>query len=91
MPIDKSKYPANWYDIAYKCKEAAGWKCEECGTSHMSDGSIGSCMTVHHPNCDTLNPDAVLIVLCARCHLKADRKIRKEEKNKNQINLFKDL
>lgn len=30
-------------------------------------------LTCHHPNHDTANPDARLIVMCQRCHLNADR------------------
>jgi hypothetical protein len=34
MPMDKSRYPVNWNEIATAIKEAAGWKCEECGAKH---------------------------------------------------------
>lgn len=34
MPMDKSKYPTNWDEIAHEVKERAGWKCEECGLEH---------------------------------------------------------
>lgn len=88
MPIDKANYPPNWDDMALACKERAGWKCEHCGIGHMADGTMGSCLTVHHPNIDTWNPFARLEALCARCHLKADREIRYLEKYKNQKNLF---
>lgn len=30
MPIDKSKYPPNWKEIALSIKAAAKWRCEEC-------------------------------------------------------------
>lgn len=88
MPMDRSKYPVNWDDIAYRKKDAAGWKCEKCGIPHMFDGTMGSCITVHHPNLDTENPDAETEVLCARCHLKAESRLRKYGFNKNQQTLF---
>lgn len=88
MPIDKTKYPDNWDEMARACKERAGWKCEECEIGHMADGTMGSCLTVHHPDMDTENPDARLEALCARCHLKADRELRKAERDKNQLRLF---
>lgn len=88
MPMDRSKYPVDWDDIALADKEKAGWACEDCGIAHMADGTMGSCLTVHHPNCDTENPDAETIALCARCHLKAERILRYEEKHKNQLRLF---
>ena len=88
MPIDKTKYPANWDEMATACKEAAGCKCKGCGIGHIEDGTMGSCLTVHHPDRDPWNPNARLVALCARCHLAADRKLRKKELDKNQLKLF---
>ncbi len=34
MPMDRSKYPTNWNEIARGVKDAAGWKCAECGAEH---------------------------------------------------------
>jgi len=31
MPMDLSRYPSNWADIALSVKRAAGWCCEDCG------------------------------------------------------------
>lgn len=31
MPMDRSRYPTNWGEIAMKVKNAAHWKCQECG------------------------------------------------------------
>ena len=31
MPMDKSRYPANWNKIVEDKKNAVGWKCEVCG------------------------------------------------------------
>ena len=88
MPIDRSRYPDDWDDVAFAIKEKAGWLCEDCGIGHMADRTMGSCLTVHHPNCDPENPDAEKTALCARCHLKAERNLRHEEKHKNQMRLF---
>lgn len=30
MPMDKSRYPSNWKEIALQKKQAANWTCEEC-------------------------------------------------------------
>jgi hypothetical protein len=30
MPMDKSRYPSNWTDIATRVKTEAGWACECC-------------------------------------------------------------
>ena len=90
MPIDRSKYPADWEEIAQRVKEAAGWKCEKCGMAHLSDGTMGSCLTVHHPNLDPENPKAKMEALCARCHLRAETVLRKYGINENQKGLFDD-
>src|SRR5579885_1564289 len=31
MPMDRSRYPANWNDIALSVKQAANWTCQGCG------------------------------------------------------------
>lgn len=31
MPMDRSLYPPNWNEIAQRVKDAAGWRCQECG------------------------------------------------------------
>jgi len=80
MPMQRHKYPKEWKQIAEEFKDAAGWKCQECEIGHMEDGSMGSCLTVHHPNRDPENRDAVKKALCARCHLAAERELRRKEK-----------
>lgn len=40
MPIDKSKYPANWKQIALAVKETAGWACQQCGRPCRKPGVI---------------------------------------------------
>lgn len=30
MPIDRSRYPKNWAEIARRIKQTANWHCEEC-------------------------------------------------------------
>lgn len=94
-PMDRSRYPENWDEMARACKEAAGWKCEHphCGIGHMEDGTMGSCLTVHHVNHDPENPAAVLIALCARCHLKIEAEYRvlkwfDEMEEAGQLTLF---
>lgn len=38
MPMDRSLYPENWNAIALAVKEAADWKCQECGRHCLKPG-----------------------------------------------------
>lgn len=38
-PENKARYPANWSQISYAIREAAGWKCEWCA---VRDAEIGA-------------------------------------------------
>ncbi|MGK7897865.1 MAG: hypothetical protein AB4372_30670 [Xenococcus sp. (in: cyanobacteria)] len=40
MPIDLTRYPDNWTDLALKVKEAAGWCCSCCGKKCYKPGEI---------------------------------------------------
>jgi rubredoxin len=68
MPFDPARYPKNWRAIARRVKDAAGWRCEQCGHPHAP--AQGYTLTVHHIDGDTFNnaPDN-LVALCQRCHL----------------------
>lgn len=74
----KPHYPPNWKEMSQQAKERAGYRCEWCGIAHGTEvtGIKGKTykvfMTVHHPDSDTLNPNARLICLCQRCHLRDD-------------------
>lgn len=37
MPIDYADYPEDWRQMAKAVKDAAGWKCEQCGMGHMDE------------------------------------------------------
>ena len=88
MPMEKHRYPANWKEIATAVKDAAGWKCEECGKQCRKPGepldTHRRTLTVHHidhvpENCDPSN----LIALCAPCHLKADKEHHAETRRRH--------
>ena len=77
MPMDKSRYPANWKQIAMAVKEAAGWTCQACGKQCRKPGekldTHRRTLTVHHIDHRPENSEPEnLIALCAPCHLKAD-------------------
>ena len=68
-------YPDNWEQLAYACKEQAGWCCEHCGIAH-GDTAIsertGVVYTVYlaaaHLDHDPWNPSPRLAALCPSCH-----------------------
>lgn len=87
MPMEKTRYPADWKEIARCVKELAGWRCAECGKKCREPGepfdTHKRTLTVHHidhrpENCSSEN----LIALCAPCHLKADAKFHAEHRKR---------
>ena len=73
-----SEYPFNWREITTKLKDVANWKCERCG--HVHDPVNGYCITVHHLFPDkSLCEDWNLAVLCQRCHLTVQARVKMEQ------------
>lgn len=88
MPMRKGAYPADWPAIALSIKEAAGWRCQDCGMQCRRPGerfdTHRRTMSVHHLGVD--KPDGTpgdmhdkqdcrpcnLLALCSRCHLARD-------------------
>jgi len=67
-------YPAEWWEVALRVKDATGWCCEACG--HPHDPDTGYMLTVHHIDGDKANVEPYnLIALCQRCHLRAQGKL----------------
>lgn len=82
MPMDKSKYPSDWDQIARSVKDAAGWKCEPCGKQCYRPGEkverTQDVLTVAHINhvesdCRPEN----LVAACSVCHLRYDHERRR--------------
>ena len=74
MPMDRTKYPDNWDEIASSVKDASGWKCEKCKLQCRFPGekfdTHKRTLTVAHINhvesdCRPEN----LVALCPKCHL----------------------
>ncbi|SRR5579883_888813 len=43
MPMDKTRYPANWTEIALEIKQAAQWRCKSCGKDCLRpDDNLGT-------------------------------------------------
>ena len=105
MPIDRTKYPSSWDEIAFEIKTACGWKCEKCRLQCRQPGekfdTHKRTLTVAHINhvesdCRREN----LVGLCPKCHLAydaarrhlqrlAEKRIARE--NKEATGLFKNI
>ena len=79
MPVDWTRYPDNWDDIARAVKDAADWICQDCGMQCRRPGerfdTHRRTMSVmhldHNPqNCTPEN----LRAACSKCHLAYDLK-----------------
>lgn len=77
MPMDKKRYPKNWHEIATAVKDAAGWKCQQCGKQCRKPGepfdTHKRTLTVAHLNHtpEDCRPEN-LMAMCAPCHLRYD-------------------
>lgn len=72
-------YPHNWDELAWACKERAGWQCEHCGVAHgtpVVSERTGVVYTVYlaaaHLDHDPWNPAPRLAALCPSCHGRYD-------------------
>lgn len=79
MPMDRSRYPKNWKEIADGVKRESNWKCEECGldcfpymTTRLNRSEMAKrTLTVHHQDYNPANNERDnLIALCSACHLR---------------------
>ena len=79
MPMNFSRYPKNWKAIAIAVKEAANWKCQQCGIDcsdpkqWRGDRYLQAMftLTVHHVdrNPENNQPEN-LIALCTPCYVR---------------------
>ncbi len=76
MPIDYSKYPADWRQIRARILKRDGNACKFCGAANHEPHPItGSrvVLTIAHLDHGTENcTDWNLAALCQRCHLRLD-------------------
>ena len=82
MPVDWSKYPPDWKDIAARIKDEAGWKCQQCSRQcRFPDEPFDThqrTLTVAHINhVESDCSDENLVALCPKCHLAYDE-VRKK-------------
>ena len=90
MPMEKHRYPLNWPQIAFAIKDAAVWKCQECGQQCRRPGepfdTHRRTLTVahldHNPeNCHPAN----LKAMCAPCHLRYDARHHAETRKRKKF------
>lgn len=77
MPMDRSRYPDDWDEIARRVKDEEGWRCEGCGKQCRRPGepfdTHRRTLTVAHLDHDPSNCRRDnLAALCAPCHLRYD-------------------
>ena len=82
MPMDRTKYPAAWDEIARSVKDAAGWKCELCGRQCRFPGDPfdthrRTLTTAHINHVEADCSDENLVALCPKCHLAYDQARKK--------------
>lgn len=80
MPMQRDLYPEDWEAIALAVKEAADWRCQECGKQCRRPGepfdTHKRTLTVAHIDPDPNNvSEDNLRALCAPCHLRLDAKM----------------
>lgn len=91
MPMDRTRYPADWIKIALGVKEAADWKCQNCGKQCRRPGepfdTHKRTLTVAHLNHQPMDcrPEN-LKALCAPCHLRYDAQHHAESRRKRKEN-----
>ncbi len=84
---DRWLYPANWDEMAWACKQRAGWCCEFCGVPHGTPAvseRTGVVYTIYlaaaHLDHDPWNPEPRLAALCPSCHARYDYSWRERER-----------
>ncbi len=71
-------YPVNWSELAFACKERAGWRCERCGVAQgtAAISRAGQPYTIYlaaaHLDHDPWNPNPRLMAMCPSCHGRYD-------------------
>ena len=92
----RRRYPKNWKQLAFACKELAGWQCEECHAEHLAERiskrtGLVYRMRLHAAHVGRYTKHPMLKALCPTCHGRLDWQLRKShaegtlEKHKHQL------
>ena len=72
---NKHLYPKNWPELARRCREQAGYRCELCGIergaeriSRRGNPYKVTLQACHEDHSQRQREDATLLCLCAICH-----------------------
>ena len=92
MPMQRSRYPADWTAIATAVKDANDWQCQACGKQCRRPGqkldTHRNTLTVAHLNHNPDAPVCCVAALCAPCHLSYDWATKpRAKKNGSQIKI----
>jgi hypothetical protein len=86
-PERRKRYPPNWEQLAWHCKEQAGWRCSTCKIKHGAQRiskRTGAVYTVYlhaaHAHHDPGNLTPVLLCLCPTCHGRYDHRYRMRQR-----------
>lgn len=86
---DRWLYPAAWEELAWQCKECAGWCCEHCGVAQGTQAvseRTGVVYIIHlvaaHLDHDPWNEHPRLAALCPTCHARYDCSYRERERER---------
>jgi len=73
-----ARYSSDWCEVAASLKRCADYHCQSCGVAGESHNVLGNQLSVHHINGNSLdNASENLIVLCSRCHLRDQHRLRR--------------
>lgn len=89
MPVDWSKYPENWKEIAESVKAEADRQCEMCGKQcrrpgEPFDSHVRTATVAHLNHIEMDVRPCNLVCACAPCHLRYDAKHHAETRRKGR-------
>ena len=89
MPMDWSRYPLDWREVAWAIKDAADWQCQQCGQQCRRPGepfdTHARTLTVAHWDHDNMEPEVFVVALCAPCHLRHDAKRKAADRKRKRV------